>query len=101
VVKNNVLYVDGNSGEPHIRIDSRASGLDIGSNAIFKGDNKMPMGGCLVNDLCFLSVSPGFVNFASRDFHFQSTSPLIDKGIGLSQVRNDFDGGHETARWRL
>jgi parallel beta-helix repeat protein len=94
VVRNNVMYDHGNSGEPYIRIDSGASGLDIGSNAIFKSDNQMPKGGCLVNDFCFLnpSVSPGFVNAAANDFHLQSTSPLIDRGVTLPQVTGDFDG---------
>jgi parallel beta-helix repeat protein len=94
LVKNNVMYNHGNSVEPYIQIDSGASGLDIGSNAIFKSDNQMPKGGCLPNDYCFVnpSVSPGFVNLASGDFHLQSKSPLIDKGIALSQVTSDFDG---------
>jgi hypothetical protein len=94
VVKNNVMYDHGNSAEPYIRIESGASGLDIGSNAIFKSDNQMPKGGCQVNDFCFLnpSVSPGFVNAAANDFHLQSTSPLIDRGVTLAQVKNDFDG---------
>jgi hypothetical protein len=94
IIKNNVIYDHGNSGEPYILIESGASGLNIGSNAIFKSDNQMPEGGCLVNDFCFLnpSVSPGFVNAATKDFHLLSTSPLIDKGVALAQVTNDFDG---------
>src|SRR5947209_2509162 len=37
-------------------------------------------------------VDPVFVNFASRDFHLQSTSPLINKATTLSAVTNDYDG---------
>lgn len=94
VVKNNVMYDHGNNIEPYIQIDSGASGLDIGSNAIFKSDNQMPKGGCQVNDFCFLnpSVSPAFVNVAANDFHLKSTSPLIHKGVTLAQVTSDFDG---------
>jgi len=37
-------------------------------------------------------VNPQFVNFANHDFHLQPGSPLIDAGIFLSIVPDDFDG---------
>ena len=37
-------------------------------------------------------VNPQFVNLATKNFHLQPASPLIDKGTTLSQVANDYDG---------
>lgn len=90
VVKNNAVYDHGNSSEPYIRVDAGASGLDIGFNSISKSDGKPPVGSPYPNDLWMVNAQ--FVSIASRDFHLQSTSPLIDKGATLSTVTNDMDG---------
>jgi len=90
VVKNNAIYDHGNSGEPYLKVEAGASGLDIGYNSISKSDGLAPVGSPYPNDLWL--VNPQFVNLAGRDFHLQSTSPLIDKGTTLSTVTNDMDG---------
>ena len=90
VVKNNAVYDHGNAFEPYIRVDAGASGLSIGSNSISKSNGTAPVGSPYPNDLWM--VNPQFVNMAGRDFHLQSTSPLIDKGATLSTVTNDMDG---------
>src|SRR5438093_8899439 len=72
-----------------IRVDAGASGLDIGYNSISKSDGKAPVGSPYPNDLWM--VSPQFVSIANRDFHLQSTSPLIDTGTTMSTVTNDMD----------
>jgi hypothetical protein len=90
VVKNNAIYDHGDSNMPYIRIDAGATGLEIGSNSISKSDGKAPMGSPFPGDLWM--VNPQFVNFAARDFHLQSTSPLINAGELLSVVPNDFEG---------
>jgi len=78
VVKNNAIYDHGNSNQPCIRIDSGASGLDIGFNSISKSDGQAPFGSAYPGDLWM--VNPQFINFAGHDFHLQSTSPLINSG---------------------
>ncbi len=90
VIKNNAIYDHGNSSRPYIRVDAGASGLDIGFNSISKSDGQAPAGSPYPGDLWM--VNPQFVNFAGRDFHLQTASPLINAGALLSTVPNDFDG---------
>jgi hypothetical protein len=90
VIKNNAIYDHGNSVQPYIKIDSGASGLDIGFNSISKSDGKPPAGSPFPNDLWM--VDPRFSNLAGLDFHLLPNSPLIDAGAMLSIVPNDFDG---------
>jgi hypothetical protein len=37
-------------------------------------------------------VDPQFANVSALDFHLRSTSPLIDRGVNLSTLTNDYDG---------
>jgi parallel beta-helix repeat protein len=90
VVKNNAIFDHGNSGEPYIKIESGASGLDIGFNSISKSNGQPPIGSPNPGDLWM--VNPLFVNLSGGDFHLQLTSPLIDRGVNLSQATNDYDG---------
>jgi hypothetical protein len=39
-----------------------------------------------------LSLNPQFVNAATGDFHLQTTSPAIDRGIDVTEVLTDFGG---------
>jgi hypothetical protein len=89
-VKNNALYDHGNGGEPYIRVESGASGLDIGFNSISKSDGVAPVGSPYSTDLWM--VSPQFVSLANGDFHLLPTSPLVDSGSTLAIVPVDFDG---------
>jgi hypothetical protein len=90
VVKNNAFYDHGNSSSPYIRVDSGATGLDIGFNSVSKSDGVPPMGSAYPSDLWM--VDPRFVNFSAGDFHLLSSSPLVDQGTNLSIVGNDYDG---------
>ena len=90
VVKNNAVYNHGNSGSPYIRVDSGASGLDIGFNSIYTSNGQPPSGSANAGDLWM--VNPQFVNVSGLDFHLKSTSPLIDRGTNMSQLPNDYDG---------
>src|SRR2546422_6375595 len=90
VVKNNAIFDHGNADVPYIRIDSGASGRDIGFNSISKRDGQAPKGSPYPNDLWM--VDPRFTNKGGLDFHLQSTSPLIKAGTRLSQVPNEYDG---------
>jgi hypothetical protein len=90
VVENNAIYDYGTSSTHYIRIDPGASGLDIGFNSISKSNGQAPAGSPYPGDLWM--VDPEFVNFARRNFHLKSTSPLIHAGTPLSIVPIDFDG---------
>src|SRR5262249_30848580 len=41
---------------------------------------------------CTAISDPRFVDAAGADFHLQPTSPAIDAGAAVSDVRTDFDG---------
>src|SRR6266581_5369153 len=90
VVKNNTLYDHGNAYEPYLKVDAGASGLSIGNNSISKSNGSAPVGSPYPNDLWMVDAQ--FVSIAGRDFHLQTTSPLIDKGTTLSTVTSDMDG---------
>jgi parallel beta-helix repeat protein len=89
VIKDNAVYNHGNSTNPYIRVDAGASGLDIGFNAVFASNGQAPKGSPYPGDLWM--VNPLFVNVSAGDFHLQSVSPLIDRGIDLSKLVNDYD----------
>jgi hypothetical protein len=90
VVKNNAIYDHGNSGEPYIRVDTGATGLQIGFNSISKSDGRPPKGSPYSGDLWM--VNPQFADFQARDFRLRPTSPMINAGDSLSVVPNDFEG---------
>jgi hypothetical protein len=89
VIKNNAIYGHGHSSKRYIRIDTGASGLDIGFNSISKSYGEAPAGSLYPGDLWM--VNPLFVNLASHDLHLQSASPLVNAGVSLPMVRDDFD----------
>jgi len=90
IVKNNAMYDHGNSGSPYIRIDGGATGLDIGFNSISKSNGVAPKGSPFAGDLWL--VNPLFVNSAIGDFRLLPASLLIDRGIALPQVFDDYNG---------
>jgi hypothetical protein len=89
VVRNNAIYDYGNNSQPYIRVDRGAAGLIIGGNSISKSDGKPPRGSPYSGDLWM--VEPRFVNFAALDFHLLPTSALIDAGVILDAIHNDFE----------
>jgi hypothetical protein len=109
-VKNNAFYDCGNQSTSYFSnatyFGGTTSGIDVGYNSISKSDGKAPVGSRYPNDLWL--VDPKFVNFAAKDFHLQSTSPLINAGAPLTGVTNDYDGvsrpqgaGHDIGAYEL
>jgi parallel beta-helix repeat protein len=90
VVKDNAIYNHGNSSNPYILVDAGATNLDIGFNSVYTTNGVAPNGGSYPGDLWM--VDPQFANISAFDFHLLSTSPLIDRGVNVSTLTNDYDG---------
>jgi hypothetical protein len=103
-VANNAFYQGANSNcqnnctwfpQGHVQIDSAAKGVTVRSNyygpgspAFFDGN-----GSAMASpDSTATTGNILFVNAAQLDFHLQSGSVAIDKGVTLSSVPYDFDG---------
>ena len=109
-VKNNAFYDCGNQSTSYFSTapysGGTTSGIDVGYNSISKSDGRAPVESRYPNDLWL--VDPKFVNFAAKDFHLQSTSPLINAGAPLIGATNDYDGvsrpqgaGHDIGAYEL
>jgi hypothetical protein len=83
VIKNNIYY---NIGRSYVSLATGVSSPDIGNNLTYQVSG----GSAYPGDLW--GVDPRFVSVSGKDFHLQSTSPAIDKGLRLSSVPNDRDG---------
>jgi hypothetical protein len=87
---NNIFYAVGSGQDSYVCADavSQAS-LQVAAN-----DQFVPGGspGTYCGNLPHVTLDPLFVNAAGRDFHLRSNSPLIDLGVTLPQVTNDYDG---------
>src|SRR6266850_1966719 len=93
-VMNNAFYNCGGSLFGYVStaplFGGTTSGITIGNNSVFTTDGVPPLGGANPNDVWM--VDPMFLNMATRDFHIQAASPLINTGATLPQVTNDYDG---------
>jgi hypothetical protein len=90
VVKDNAIYNHGNITNPYILVDAGATNLDIGFNSVYTTTGLAITGGPYPGDLWM--VDPQFANVSAFDFHLRSTSPLIDRGVNVSTLTNDYDG---------
>jgi len=88
-VKNNIFYNYGSNGYSYINFEN-VNGIAVGYNCIFKTDGVPPSDGPFPND--FWMIDPKFMDLENYDFHLKSESPIIDSGINLLEVSNDFDG---------
>jgi len=93
-VMNNVFYNCGGSLFGYVStaplFGGTTSGITIGNNSVFTTNGVPPLGGANPSDVWM--VDPMFVNTATRDFHPQAASPLINTGATLPQATNDYDG---------
>jgi len=90
LIKNNIFYDYGDSSYSYIYLENNVVDLDAGYNSVYKSDAKIPKGGPHPNDLWM--VAPNFVDFAGGNFRLEENSPLIDAGIKLNEVPEDYDG---------
>jgi hypothetical protein len=90
-IKNNLFYDVGRHEFPYLYADSPSlTGLDVGYNCHFMSDQSPPYGSSYPGDLW--QIDPKLVNVLANDFHLQRGSPLINVGITLSEMTDDFDG---------
>jgi len=87
-IKNNAFYDCGSSSSGYVTVVGFTANVDY--NAVYMSRGSAPAGGPRPNDVWM--ADPKFVNFAGRDFHLQSSSPLIDAGVTLPEVSDDLDG---------
>ena len=91
VTAQNNLFIDfGNSSYSYINPARDVNNLSTGKNAVYKTDGALPKGGLYPNDVWV--TNPGIVSLANLDLHLMAGSPLIDAGLTLAEVTNDFDG---------
>jgi Right handed beta helix region len=91
LVANNTIYENGGYGidvSRNIRDARVINNISWGN----KGQQIQDFGvnTTLQNNL---TTDPGVVNAGGGDFHLQSSSPAVDKGMTLAEVPNDFDYG--------
>ncbi len=61
-----------------------------GFNAHYMTNGRYPAGKPKASDLW--QVNPLCINIEKQNFRLQHNSPLIDAGVNLSEIENDFDG---------
>jgi hypothetical protein len=90
-IKNNLFYDVGQHTSPYLWYDSISKlGLDVGYNCHYMSDGSPPRGSAQPNDLW--QIDPKLVNVLGNNFHLQPSSPLINAGMVLNEVTDDFDG---------
>jgi hypothetical protein len=90
-ILNNIFIDIGKHSYNYIYAeDSSKSSLSIGTNCIFMTDGMLPLGPSYTNDLW--QIDPKLRNIVGGDFHPVLGSPIIDKGISLSEIDSDFYG---------
>lgn len=95
VIKNNALYNYAGGTYRYIYQDqNNNTGVDISNNSIYNSNGTAPSGGAYPGDNIAETwlKDPKFTNAEGLDFHLQGTSPLINKGVTISGVSNDYEG---------
>jgi hypothetical protein len=88
-ITNNIFYQPRNSA---IRKYYDAGTVSVKNNLTTVAKMVGGATGNLTVSGSILSTDPKFVNPSGADFHLQSASPAINKGVTLSEVPCDYDG---------
>ena len=89
VVQNNLFLDIGRNTYPYITIDN-SPGATVSNNAVYMTNGQPPAGFPMPNDAW--QVDPKLTDVSSNDFRPTSSSPLIDAGMTLPAVSNDYSG---------
>jgi hypothetical protein len=89
-IANNIFYNVGSGEDSYVCADAASQPtLQVAANDQFVQGGTP---GTYCGNAPHLTLDPLFNNTAAMDFHLQSNSPLIDHGLTLSQVTNDYFG---------
>jgi parallel beta-helix repeat protein len=88
-VYNNVIFGNGHNG---IDVGSGSTGALLKNNIVYKNGADIYNVGYATGLANNLTRDPKFVDPAAGNFSLQATSPAIDAGITLIEVRDDFNG---------
>jgi hypothetical protein len=86
-IKNNIFSDTGHGCE--FKLPGDGGGLDMSHNIFHNAGT--PCGSNAI------TKDPQFVNKTNHDFHPESTSPAIDKGVPIPEWTEDFDGNTRPA----
>jgi uncharacterized repeat protein (TIGR02059 family) len=94
-IKNNIILNHGNSNWLDVDNSGSINGLYINNNILYNnaGNNDPSISGNSVSNYTFtsnLTSNPLFVS--STDFHLQTSSPAIGKGLTLAGQTTDYEG---------
>lgn len=95
IIKNNAIYNFAGSTYRYIFQDqNNNTGVDISNNSVYNSTGTTPYGGPYPGDNIaeIWLKDPKFLNVEGLDLKLQSISPLINRGVAVSGVSNDFDG---------
>jgi len=90
VIKNNIFLNYGNYRYSYLHTSRVVDNVDIGYNCVYNINGQAPNGDPNLNDLWM--VDPNFKDIPNLDFSLRESSPLIDMGIALTEVREDYLG---------
>jgi hypothetical protein len=94
-IENNAFYDVGSHRESYLIARSGSQeGLTVGYNLQSMSDGRPPgkAGSHAPYPHDLWGIDPKFVDVAGKDLRLTPTSPLVDSGVELKQVRTDFIG---------
>jgi len=94
-IEDNAFYDVGSHSESYLlaRPDSQ-EGLTVGYNLHSMSDGRPPgkSGSQAPYPHDLWGIDPKFVNVAGKDLRLTPSSPLVDSGVELKEVKTDFTG---------
>jgi hypothetical protein len=92
-IENNAFFDVGGHRQSYLsRTGASQEGWTVGYNLQSMSDGQPPGGSQATHPHDLVGVDPQFVNAAAKDFRPTSTSPLVDSGVELKEVKTDIAG---------
>ncbi|KKS31732.1 hypothetical protein A2380_03930 [candidate division WWE3 bacterium RIFOXYB1_FULL_43_24] len=93
-IRNNAIYNFGTSVYPYIYQDkNNNTNVTISNNSVFNSTGVIPKGGAYPGDNIseIWLKNPEFVDVTNLNLQLKSTSPLINRGVTVSEVSYDYN----------